>query len=74
MSRDYDAVLSEQLKRAGVGFWSIGMRPGVPNPAGLVRLLRIVRQVRPQILQTWMYHADLLGLLVGKMARVPVIL
>jgi glycosyltransferase involved in cell wall biosynthesis len=30
--------------------------------------------MRPDILQTWMYHADLLGLLVGKFTRVPSIL
>jgi glycosyltransferase involved in cell wall biosynthesis len=31
----------------------------------------IVRKTRPTILQTWMYHADLLGTLVGQVARVP---
>src|SRR5262249_26783526 len=50
------------------------MRAGVPDPAGFVRFLQIVREVRPRVLQTWMYHADLLGLLVGKMTRVPVII
>jgi glycosyltransferase involved in cell wall biosynthesis len=47
------------------------MRPGVPNPLAAVRLLRIIQKKRPHILQTWMYHADLLGLLVGKLAHVP---
>jgi glycosyltransferase involved in cell wall biosynthesis len=49
------------------------MRRGMPNPLAAARLLRIVREIRPQILQTWMYHADLLGLLVGKLAGVPAI-
>jgi glycosyltransferase involved in cell wall biosynthesis len=47
------------------------MRPGVPNPVAAARFLRIVRSERPQVLQTWMYHADLLGLAVGRLARVP---
>jgi glycosyltransferase involved in cell wall biosynthesis len=50
------------------------MRPGVPNPLAAVRLLRIVKQKQPHILQTWMYHADLLGLLIGKLGHVPSIL
>src|ERR1700730_54378 len=66
-------LLESQLARAGVSFYSLGMRRGMPNPLAAARLLRIVREIRPQILQTWMYHADLLGLLVGKLAGVPAI-
>src|SRR5262249_39182391 len=49
---------------------SLGMRLGVPNPLAAVRLLRLIRAERPHTLQTWMYHADLLGLAVGRLARV----
>jgi glycosyltransferase involved in cell wall biosynthesis len=40
----------------------------------VAQLLRILREERPQILQTWLYHADLLGLLAGKLGNVPSIL
>jgi len=66
-------ILPSQLESAGVRFYSLGMSKGMPDPSAAVRLLRTVREVRPQVLQTWMYHADLLGLLVGKWARVPAI-
>jgi len=74
MRRRPDALMVQRLTKAGVRFRCLEMRAGMPDPVGFVRLLQIVRQVRPQVLQTWMYHADLLGLLVGKLARVPVIL
>ncbi len=64
-------LLRSRLARADVPIYSLGMRRGVPNLSAVVRLVRILRKVRPDILQTWMYHADLLGLLVGKIARVP---
>ena len=67
-------LFNSRLAEAEVSVHSLGMRPGIPNPFAAARLLRIIRQKRPHILQTWMYHADLLGLLVGKLARVPSIL
>ena len=37
------------------------------------RLLRIVKNYKPDAIQTWMYHSDLIGGLVGKLLKVPVI-
>jgi glycosyltransferase involved in cell wall biosynthesis len=74
MRRCCDGPMVQRVTQAGVRFTCLEMRAGVPDPIGFTRLLQIVREVRPQILQTWLYHADLLGLLVGKLARVPVIL
>jgi len=66
-------LLQSQLAKAGVPVYSLGMRRGVPSPAAAARFFRIIKKVRPHILQTWMYHADLLGLLVGKLAGVSTI-
>jgi glycosyltransferase involved in cell wall biosynthesis len=40
---------------------------------GLWKLVCLLRKERPTILQTWLYHSDLLGLVSGKLARVPAI-
>jgi glycosyltransferase involved in cell wall biosynthesis len=37
------------------------------------RLGRIIRRVRPTVLQTWLYHADLLGLVAGRALGVPAV-
>jgi len=66
-------LLQSRLVKAEVPVYSLGMRRGVPSPLAAARFFRIVRKVRPHILQTWMYHADLLGLLVGKLAGVSAI-
>ena len=71
MSRRFQ--VPEHVKQKGIPCTSLGMRPAVSSFVALVRLLRIVRQARPHILQTWMYHADLIGLLAGKLTGVPVI-
>lgn len=52
------------LASAGIELHSLDMRRGVADLRGTLRLVQILRQVRPAILQTWLYHADLLGLVV----------
>jgi glycosyltransferase involved in cell wall biosynthesis len=68
--RDYERLRS-QLAGTEVPVYSLGMRRGRPTVAGTARLFRIIRHARPVILQSWMYHADLLGLLVARIAGVP---
>ena len=43
------------------------------NPRTLWRLAQMIRRARPRVLQTWLYHADLLGLAVGRAVGVPAI-
>lgn len=50
------------LRDAGIELIELGMRPGRPSAAGLVRLVRAIRRRRPEIVQSWMYHADLAAL------------
>jgi glycosyltransferase involved in cell wall biosynthesis len=67
-------LIGEALRAQGVPLRPLGMRRSLPDPRGLVALKRIIEQERPHLIQTWMYHADLLGGLAAKLrSRVPVI-
>ncbi len=55
-----------QIKRAGFMVHAMGMKNGVPNPLGLFRLRRLFLERSPNVIQTWIYHADLLGGLAAK--------
>jgi glycosyltransferase involved in cell wall biosynthesis len=51
----------------------LGMHSGVPTVHAISRLLSIINRMRPHVLQTWMYHADLVGLLAGRLNKTPAI-
>ncbi len=50
------------LRDKGVHVTSLGMRRSVPNPFAILRLARLLRRERPDVIQSWMYHADLAAL------------
>nr|WP_209280211.1 glycosyltransferase [Desulfobaculum xiamenense] len=62
--------LAAPIESAGVAVESLGMERGLPTPRALWRLVRILRSFSPHIVQTWLYHADFLGLLGVSLARV----
>lgn len=55
------------LRSIGVSVFPLFMPRGSVSLSGLLRLWRILRQERPNLVQTWMYHADVVG---GSVARV----
>ncbi len=50
------------------------MRRGIPSLAALWRLARLMRRSSPTIVQTWMYHGDLLGMLAAPFGGYPPII
>ena len=68
-----DAV-GQDLRKDGFSVETAGMRPGLPTPAAFGRIVRWLRRRRPGVVQTWMYHSDLLGGLAGGyFTRMPVV-
>ena len=64
-------VMAGILTRTGIRVETLGMTRGLLDPRGIVRLVRILRKWRPHVLQTWLYHADLLGLCVRLLGHAP---
>jgi len=61
-----------EAQRAGIPTESLDMRRGVPDPRGLVRLVRLVRAWRPDVLHSHMVHANLMARVLRVITPVPV--
>lgn len=68
-----EGPLAQKLRALGVPVKALGMRPGFPDPRALARLAGWLRAARPALVQTWMYHADLVGGLAARWAGPPVV-
>ena len=60
--------LAEKMKGAGVQVRSLRMKKSVPNPLLVMRLARWIRSSRPDVIHTWMYHANLVGAVAARLA------
>jgi glycosyltransferase involved in cell wall biosynthesis len=69
-----DLSVAGPVLRARIPLGTVGMRPGIPDPRGVARLARHVRRVRPDVIQCWMDHSNLIGGLAARLAsRAPVV-
>lgn len=60
---------ADRLREAGIPVTSLGARRGVPDPRALWRLKTHVSRFGPAVVQSWLYHADLVALLATRGAR-----
>ncbi len=68
--------VGEKIKKLNIPVVAVGMKRGWKSFfsfSGFFKLLKIVKNYKPDIIQTWMYHSDLIGGLVGKILKIPVI-
>lgn len=66
--------MGPRIQALGVHVEVLGMQPGrIPRPVELLRLIRRLKALSPDVVHTWMYHADLVGGLAAKIAGVSAV-
>ena len=58
------------LREKGVLVYPLRMRANLLSLVAFVRMVRLLRMHKPDVIQTWMYHADLLGGIAARIAGV----
>lgn len=66
-----NGAIGEKIQALGVPVRALGMSSGGTSPFALLRLARWLRRSSPAVIQTWMYHADLIGGVAAKLAAGP---
>ncbi|MGZ8217017.1 glycosyltransferase [Methylomagnum sp.] len=66
-------AVGERIEALRIPVHTLDMPAGRPTVAGLWRLFRLIRELRPDLLQGWMYHGNLAASLAGLIGRMPVV-
>lgn len=67
-----EGTLSTRIGQAAV-LHHLGMHAGRLRPRDLLRMRSILRRVRPDLIQGWMYHANFMATLAGLGLGVPIV-
>ncbi|BBR38832.1 glycosyl transferase [Aeromonas veronii] len=58
------------LEDLGVDVYCLNMPAGEIRFGALIKLYKLIRQLKPDVVQTWMYHADLIGGVIARLAGI----
>ncbi len=54
------ATLADRIEALGIPVYTLGMKTaGVPTPNVIWKLVNIIREIKPDLIQGWMYHGNL---------------
>jgi len=59
----------DRIEALDVPVYNVAMRLGIPTPTSCWRLIRLMRRLKPDLIQGWMYHGSLAA---QSEARLPV--
>lgn len=68
-----EGIYGERLRAAGITVHTLGMARGRVSVGGVLKLRRLLAEQQPDAVQTWMYHADLIGGIAARLAGVRAI-
>ncbi len=61
-------TVGPRIQSSGIVVDALGIAKPWHIPTALIRLILLIRRERPDIVQTWMYHADLIGGVAARLA------
>jgi len=64
-------VFGKEIEQAGVELFTLNMSNKLSALKGLWHLHKIIKKIKPGTLQTWLYHADLMGSIYKKLFGFP---
>lgn len=67
--------LTNEFKNIGINVYHLNIEPRrFITLLKCLKLFKIIYRIKPDIMQTWMYHADVIGGLIGKLSGIKTII
>lgn len=63
-----EGTFGSRIHELGVPVTTLNMRRGIPSLSGMLELRRLIRESKPNIIQGWMYHGNLVATLAKTFA------
>lgn len=65
----------DRIEALNIPVYTVGMKRGMPTPPAFLRLMQLISQTEPDLIQGWMYHGNLAAQLatVFRQKRIPVL-
>lgn len=64
-----EGTIGPRIKELGVPLHTLGLRPAVPNPFRVLAVRSLIREFRPDLIQGWMYHGNVMASLSSAFSR-----
>ncbi len=66
-------VYGEKLEKLGIDVYTLELKSGALSLSGFKHLITLLRDLEPDIVQSWMYHANIATTLANLFLHIPVI-
>ena len=66
-----EGIMGEKIKNLNIPVYTLNMKRGIPSFKAILKTIKICKNA--DIIQTWMYHADLLGFIIAKILKKRII-
>lgn len=63
-------VVGQELEAEGIQLYSLRLNKSILSLFRMRRLVRFIKSNKPDLVQTWMYHADLIGGVAARLAGI----
>jgi len=67
-------VYADRFEGLGIKVYSLDVRWNRPNLLVFWKLYKLLKKLKPNVVQTWMYHSDLIGGLISRLSGIKYII